>query len=123
MSRIPMHSCGHNRGVALLIALAVAASGLHGTVMRGPTRPVCRVDQPCSAPAAHVRLVFARHGRVAARVRTDAAGGYSVRLQPGTYVVSLAAQPPIGRGLEPARVNVVDGSARRVDFFIDTGIR
>ena len=91
--------------------------------MRGPTRPVCQVGQTCSAPAAHVQLLFARQGRIAARVRTDAGGVYSVRLRPGTYAVSLASQPPIGRGLRPVRVNVVGGSAQRVNFFIDTGIR
>jgi hypothetical protein len=114
---------GHNSPVSILLALAVAAGGLHGTVLRGPTKPVCQVGQPCSAPAANVRLAFVRRGQVSARVRTDADGRYTVRLRSGTYTVLVVPQPPIGRGIEPARVNVVDGASRRVNFFIDTGIR
>lgn len=109
--------------MSALFAIALAASGLHGVVMRGPTRPVCQVGQPCSAPAANVKLVFARRGQVGVRVRTDADGRYSVRLRPGTYTVRVAPQLSIGSGIRPARINVVGGPARRLNFFIDTGIR
>ena len=107
----------------MVVLLALAVTGLHGVVMRGPTQPVCQVGQPCSAPAANVSLVFARHGHIAARVRTDDRGTYSVQLQPGTYTVRVAPQPRIGSGLRPGRVSVVSGPAHRVNFFIDTGIR
>ena len=54
-------------GVAAVLAVAgsaagAPASGLTGTVWRGPTTPVCMVGKPCSAPM-KTTLVFARHGQ------------------------------------------------------------
>src|SRR5438045_10289 len=49
----------------LLATAAILVSGLHGTVTKGPTAPVCRVGQPCSAPA-QVTLLFRRLGHVSA---------------------------------------------------------
>jgi hypothetical protein len=124
MSRIAMDlEPRQNWGMALLVALAIAASGLHGTVVRGPTQPVCQVGQPCSAPAAHTRLVFARSGHAAVQTLTDARGRYSVRLTAGFYTVRVAPAPSIGRGIRPLRVHVAPGVIARLDFFIDTGIR
>ena len=91
--------------------------------MRGPTRPVCQVGQPCSAPAVGAVLVFSRGGSVAARVRTGAGGHYAVRLAPGYYGVRLSPQPRIGTGMKPVEVRVRLGFDARVDFSIDTGIR
>ena len=105
-----------------LLALAVAASGLHGIVSRGPIQPVCRAGTPCTAPAVGAMLVFSRNGRVAARVRTLAGGRYTVRLAAGTYAVRLSPVPRIG-GLTPRTVRVPGGASRRLDFTIDTGIR
>jgi hypothetical protein len=104
-----------------LIALALAVSGLHGVVTRGPTTPVCRVGTPCSEPAVDVLLVFTRDGRIAARARTGVGGVYSVRLPPGSYAVRLNPSPAIG-GLSPRQVRVRVGMTRE-DFRIDTGIR
>jgi hypothetical protein len=109
--------------MAAILALVLAASGLHGVVMRGPTQPVCQVGQPCSAPAVGVKLAFWRRGVAVARVRTGARGAYVVRLRPGIYTVHVTPAPPLGRGIEPVRVNVVRGVIGRVNFFIDTGIR
>jgi hypothetical protein len=72
---------------------------------------------PCSEPAAHVALVFARRGAGWVRVRTDAAGRYRVRLRPGSYVVRVARIQRIQPDVVVVRV------PRRVDFMIDTGIR
>ena len=102
--------------VALLAVLVL----VHGTVLRGPTKPVCEMATPCSEPAAGLVLVFQR-GSTSTRVRTDAHGGYTIRLRRGTYLVRAAPQPPIGRGLEPRTV-VVRGPMR-ADFLVDTGIR
>ena len=109
--------------MGILVALAVAATGLHGVVMRGPTQPVCQVGQPCSAPAVHTRLVFMRSGREVAEARTDAHGRYSVRLAAAVYTVRVVPAPLAGRWLQPTRVRVVRGTFARRDFFIDTGIR
>jgi len=110
-------------GVSVLIAVALALTGLHGVVTRGPTMPACKVGTPCSEPAAGAVLLFDRAGRAAVRVRTDARGRYAVRLAPGAYVVRVAPRPRIGFGIRPAEVRVLPGVWRRVDFAIDTGIR
>jgi hypothetical protein len=119
--------------VGLAVALALflvsgaqatpVASGLHGIVMRGPVVPVCVAEQPCSAPAKNITLLFSRNGQVVARSKTDLAGRYHLRLRPGTYAVGLTVMPRIGRGLEPDQVRVRLGRYLRLDFSIDTGIR
>ncbi len=106
----------------LLVAL-VLTSGLHGTVTRGPTTPVCRVGVPCSAPAVGAVLVFSRTGHTPARVRAGAGGLYSIRLAPGYYTVTIGQMPRIGFGIRPNQVHVTRGSFARLDFSIDTGIR
>jgi len=108
--------------MTVLIALALALSGLHGVVTRGPTTPVCRVGTPCSEPAVGALLVFSRGGRETARVRTGAGGRYSVRLPPGLYAVRVSPPQRIG-GLTPREARVRSGVNRRLDFQIDTGIR
>jgi hypothetical protein len=108
--------------MSVLVALALAVTGLHGTVTRGPTKPVCSMSEPCSEPAVGAVLLFERRGHVV-RVRVGAHGRYSVRLAPGVYAVLLPTKPRIGFALRPMKVSVVRGRSRRVDFSIDTGIR
>lgn len=107
-------------GLALTTLIGVApakrASGLYGTVTRGPTLPVCRVGDACGEPAARTVLVFLRSRRPVARVTTRADGTYRVPLDPGTYLVGAARRP-----VQPAKVRVRAGF-RRIDFSIDTGI-
>jgi hypothetical protein len=103
----------------LLTALVL----LHGTIMRGPTTPVCQVGKPCSAPMANAVLVFRRNGVVAARARSDANGHYSVSLRLGTYEVSLAVRPKIGSGIKPQTITLRRAVRTRIDFYVDTGIR
>jgi hypothetical protein len=90
-------------------------------VTRGPTMPVCRSGEPCSAPAAQIVLVFRRSG-VAVRTRTETQGRYRVTLAAGTWQVSLVRRG-IGTAIEPERVRAVPGRMRTVDLSIDTGIR
>lgn len=108
--------------MAALLALVLAASGLHGIVTRGPTAPVCRVGTPCTEPAVGVVLVFSRDGRIVSRVRAGVGGRYAIRLRPGVYAVRVSPAQKIG-GLTPRRVRVGSGVNRRLDFEIDTGIR
>jgi hypothetical protein len=105
------------------LLLAILATGLHGTVTRGPTMPVCMVGKPCSEPAAGVVLMFSRSGHVVARARTTTRGGYTVTLAPGRYAVRLPTTPKIGSGLRPQLVTVPRFHVATVDFSIDTGIR
>ena len=108
-----------------LAAPAVSAtgqSGLRGVVMRGPTSPVCRVDEPCEAPAANVVLVFKQASHVVARTTTGPKGGYRLGLKPGRYVVTTATRT-IGVGLTPRAVVVPRARFARVDFHLDTGLQ
>jgi hypothetical protein len=97
-------------------------SGLHGVVMRGPTKPVCMESEPCEEPAAGVVLQFKRAGRLMAEVKTGRVGTYTVKLRPGTYTVT-APQRRIGTGLTPRVVRVREGRLGRVNFHLDTGIQ
>jgi hypothetical protein len=107
--------------VHLLAALAILVSGLHGTVTKGPTTPVCREGVPCSAPA-QVTLLFQRAGRTT-RVRSTAAGRYRAILTPGYYTVRTVERIGIRPNIRPQRVHVRAGHVDRLDFSIDTGIR
>jgi hypothetical protein len=109
--------------MAFLLSLAIVVSGLSGAVVRGPTMPVCQAGQACTAPVAGAVLRFWRGGRVVAHTRTAAGGGYSIRLAPGLYAVSIRPAPRIGSGLRPRLVHVRLGIVGHVDFMLDTGIR
>ena len=94
-----------------------------GVVKRGPTQPVCLVDEPCTAPAAHVKLVFSHAGRAPVSTTTNQRGEYAVMLMSGLYSVRIAATKMMCRP-EPSVIRV--RAARKsqvVNFFIDTGIR
>ena len=118
------------RIVVLAIALALAApaasspgeSGLRGVVTRESTSPVCRVDEPCEAPAASLALVFKRAGHIVARTTTGPRGGYRIALKPGRYFVTTARRT-IGVGLTPRTVVVPRGRFARVDFHLDSGLQ
>jgi hypothetical protein len=109
--------------VTVLVSVAVLLGGLHGVVMRGPTTPVCRVGIPCSEPAVGVQLSFSRGGKLVGLALTGAGGRYSLRLPAGTYTVAQRPAAKIGTGVRPQQVRVAGGASRRVDLFIDTGIR
>jgi len=116
--------------VAAFIALAVGSpgasaatqSGIRGTVIRSPTRPVCEEGVPCTAPAAGVVLVFVRNGVEVARSKTLPDGSFRVVLAPGTYVVHSLRKFPIG-GTHPRTVTVRRGGFTVVRLTIDTGLR
>ena len=107
--------------VALVSAVALLMGTLHGTVMRGPIAPVCRVGTPCSAPAKNVALSFTRNGTTRSTA-TDNRGRYSIRLAAGVYAVKTN-QRPFGTEPQPRTVRVRASRSTRVDFAIDTGIR
>jgi hypothetical protein len=117
--------------VALALASSIAgatispppASGLRGVVMRGPTKPVCFETEPCEAPAAGIVLQFRRAGALVARIKTGTAGGYKVRLRPGTYAARTGQTLRLGSQLTPAQARVPQGRIARLDFHIDTGIQ
>jgi hypothetical protein len=107
--------------VHLLATLAILAGGLHGTVTKGPTTPVCRADEPCSGRA-RVTLLFRSAGHVY-RARSTAAGLYRIALPAGYYMVTTAERIGLTRNIRPTRVHVRAGHLDAIDFRIDTGIR
>jgi hypothetical protein len=124
----PLRGCanfvqkGHTEEVLpFLSALALLLGSLHGTVMRGPITPVCREGVPCDGPAAHVTLFFTRAG-TRTSTSTDAQGHYRLKLKAGVYSVRTN-QKVFGRTPKPDTVRVFASRDRRVDFFVDTGIR
>jgi hypothetical protein len=113
---------GHTGEVLpFLSALALLLGSLHGTVMRGPITPVCKVGVPCDGPAAHVTLFFKRSGTTTS-ASTDAQGHYRLKLKAGLYTVRTN-QKVFGTTPKPDTVRVYASRDRRVDFFVDTGIR
>ena len=107
--------------IAFVSAVSLLVGSLHGTVMRGPTTPVCRIGTPCTAPAKHITLLLTRNGATRTTM-TDERGRYRVRLTAGVYSVRTN-QRPFGTVPQPSRVRVRGGIDARVNFSIDTGIR
>jgi hypothetical protein len=118
-------------GLVVVIALGVlaaasaapasAATVVSGTVVLDPARPVCRVGHACTKPLAHFKLVFWRHGKVAARVVTDSKGRYRLTLSPAIYGVTTPSRPQ--SGLRPHRITVPRLSRVTRNFRFDAGIR
>jgi hypothetical protein len=113
--------------LAALLAVSPAsattpASGLYGTVRKGPITPVCRASQPCDEPA-QVTLIFARAGRDVGRTRSGADGRYRISLAPGYYAVRTLERIGIGRSIRPREVHVRRGHVDRLNFSLDTGLR
>ncbi|MEP6978724.1 MAG: hypothetical protein ABI948_11790 [Thermoleophilia bacterium] len=102
--------------------LATPATGLYGTVHRGPLRPVCSVDEPCDGPA-NVTLIFSRAGKTIGRIHTREDGSYRIRLLPGRYSARTNSPSVFERRPAPAIATVPRVGYRRINFFIDTGIR
>jgi hypothetical protein len=100
------------------------ATGLTGTVTRGPITPVCRIDVPCDAPFTATFNVE-RSARRVAQFQSDASGQFTVFLAPGGYTVVPAADAPIIAPTGQAKpVTVADnGMLTVVRLAFDTGIR
>jgi hypothetical protein len=94
------------------------ATGIAGTVRRGPIRPVCMAGLPCDAPAAGVIVEVRAATTVVARLRTGKAGTFLLYVRPGTYVARVVA-----KRAAPVVVRVRAGSLTHVALSIDTGIR
>jgi hypothetical protein len=108
-------------------ATAQQATGLTGTVKRGPITPVCRIGTPCYAPYRGT-LVFTplnaeQQSLSPVRTQTQQDGDYRVRLDPVRYRVTTPRATRFGGLVKPSPVRVLQGSMRRVNFVVDTGIR
>jgi hypothetical protein len=109
--------------VTLAAAVLIAASGAHGKVLIDPARPVCAIDQPCSAPDAHEQLVFWRGTARIAATTTASDGTFRVVLAPGVYRVTLPKRRPMRATVAPLEIRIPKGRDIRVVFRVDIGIR
>jgi hypothetical protein len=100
--------------------------GVRGTVILGPTCPVATLDDPCANETlAGVRVRVFRDGvELRATATSGPAGGFELRLPPGTYTLE-ALLPEGGPGMStvPVRVDVPRGRFVDVVVPIDSGIR
>jgi hypothetical protein len=109
--------------VALASTFLLAVSGAHGKVLIDPARPVCAIDQPCSAPDPKELLVFWRATTRVAATTTAADGTFRVVLAPGLYRVTLPHRRPARATLTPMEIRIPKGRDIRVVFRVDIGIR
>ncbi len=94
-----------------------------GVVRGGPTCPVVTPEEPC--PPRPVDTEISAHdgeGAIVASTRTDAAGDYTLSLEPGDYtlVADTGAAPPF---CDSVTVSVPVDRSVRADISCDTGIR
>jgi len=101
---------------------AVSSTGLEGTMLRGPTRPVCQVDRPCSAPLKSGFKVL-QGGQIVARFQSDSGGHFVVHIPPGTYTVSPDESAPLLARAHAHEVTVRPSGLTHVELEFDTGIR
>jgi hypothetical protein len=98
-------------------------TGLTGVVLRGPITPVCQFDVACDAPFS-AGFTVERDQRAVAHFRSNAAGHFTVRLQPGTYRIVPDADAPVISPTSQAKVVEVDQvGLTEVRLVFDTGIR
>lgn len=100
---------------------ASTASGIQGDVVAWPSCAVERADRPCDLRPVAAQVVLRwLSGDTAAKVVTDAAGRFRVKLAPGEYLIMAEAS---GARCEPLRVSVPAGSFESVRLLCDLGIR
>jgi hypothetical protein len=100
----------------------VSSTGLEGTMRRGPTQPVCQVDQPCSAPFTAGFEVL-QGGQIVARFQSDAEGHFLIHLPPGIYMVTPDESAPLLTRADAHDVTVGSSGLTHVELEFDTGIR
>ena len=108
--------------VLLAVSVGVASASVHpdvkGVVRRGPIKSICKVGDPCTAPAAGITVQALKGGRVVARTTTGEKGRFSFSLAAGYYTIRA-----LGRGAKPKQVHVKTSKLVQLAFMIDTGIR
>ena len=99
-------------------------TGLMGTVLRGPTQPVCRIDDPCEDEPFAALFHVERSGHTVTQFTSGEDGAFSVPLAPGDYVVVPdAGAPIIGAEQQRKDVRVGPSGFTEVVLSFDTGIR
>jgi hypothetical protein len=103
-------------------AAAPPTSTVTGTVTAGPISPLARPGQPTSAVVPGATVDALSGSQVVASTRTDAAGRYEFRLQPGTYLIRAQSDKYLQKE-KSQTVTLSTGQKLTVDLAFDTGIR
>ena len=99
------------------------ATGLAGTVLRGPVQPVCTAGSACEAPFS-AGFALRRGTELVAAFRSDGSGRFEVRASPGSYVVVPDPDAPIlFPNSQTKPVEVGSTGITVVELHFDTGIR
>jgi hypothetical protein len=98
-----------------------ATAGIRGTILAGPACPgPARLDSPCPDRPVSMTVEVVSGTTVAATFTTDATGGFSVGVSPGTYTLRSKSGLP---ALRSTAIVVLDGQFTEVELHADTGIR
>lgn len=101
-----------------------ARSGIRGVVTAGPQCPVVVQGSPCpDRPWSGIVRVATPDGDTVREVETDARGGFSVDLEPGSYEVLAVTDPGRPPTAAPEAVRVEEGAFTEIALTVDTGIR
>ncbi len=124
-SKKPTQAFDYRAVVSISRPVARAVSGIDGLVTLGPLCPVARVDQPCpDKPYEAVLVVLTAAGQAVTTVKSDAAGRFTLQLEPGRYVIepqlSSTSRLPFAA---PVDVTVPSSGRAAVTIAYDTGIR
>jgi hypothetical protein len=92
--------------------------------MTGPTCPVERSDSPCpDRPVIATIVVRDAAGKQLATARSASDGRFTIRLGPGSYVLTGELSAGLNRATTPIQVTVRAGQFTSVTITFDTGIR
>jgi hypothetical protein len=128
MRTVAAVGCGLGAAAVLLAGGASGAqrrpdSGIPGMVWYGPTCPVQRPNETCERPyAAAITIKRQPAGSVAARVRSNANGRFTVRLSAGSYLLEPHSGKPYPRA-QSQTVAVHRHQFANVTIRFDSGIR
>jgi hypothetical protein len=110
-------ACGSHRPGA-----GSAASLVTGTVAAGPVAPLASPGVSANRAVRGVRVEALRGNQVVATTRTDEAGRYELRVQPGTYLIRTQSDRYLSRTASKT-VTLSGGQKLTVNLVFDTGIR
>jgi hypothetical protein len=120
-------ACGSTVGPAASpspSATAALDSGIDAYTVSGPTCPVQREGQNCTAPISATVVVARDDGTHVAQVHTSSDGRGHIPLPPGTYtLVGTTGGRPFPRAPAPQKVAVSPHQFVAVQLTFDTGIR
>jgi hypothetical protein len=103
-------------------AAAPPTSVVAGTVSAGPVSPLARPGVPATVTVRGTTVVVLSGSQVIATTRTDQAGRYEFKLQPGTYLIRAQSDKYISKEKSES-VTLSPGQDLTVNLIFDTGIR